>query len=169
LKLKLVILNVSILLAIVLTTGCSVTKEQAIASAKEAFEMAVSVEPREPNEETDLFSYYLPTALSIEEVAENNLILSKGNQLFLIFSNPAEDKLSKVNFEQDSLIENQAMLIETKEQETAFSYMIVSHFKDDDYKVIVGMGGEKGTTITDLANLKDSVNTLLEIIHSVTY
>ncbi|MCT8137325.1 hypothetical protein H1D32_05940 [Anaerobacillus sp. CMMVII] len=169
-KLKLVLLNLSILLAVILITGCGgITKEQAIESAKEAFETGVVAEPQAPNEQTDMFSYYLPSTLSLEEVSENNLILSKGNQLYLVFSNPAETKTSQVNYEQDKVLEENTLLLETLEVDGAFSYIIVSPFEEDEYKVIVGIGGEKGTTITDLENLKDSVDTMLEIIKSINY
>lgn len=145
------------------------SEDQALQSAKEAFVNGVIAEPKEPNEETDLLRYYLPPSLSVEEAKENNIILSKGNQLFLVFSNPAENKLSKVNYEQDKLIAEDAILIETKEENEMFSYLIVSPFEDNQYKVIVGIGGEKGSTITKLPNLKDNVQTLMDIIKSINY
>ncbi|MFN7250599.1 MAG: hypothetical protein ACK4M9_07345 [Anaerobacillus sp.] len=166
---KIVLVNFSILIAFLILTGCGLTKEQALDYAKESFEVGVLEEPQEPNEATDLFSYYLPSELIVEEKAENNLILGKDNQVFLIFSNPAETKLSQVNYEQDRVVENTALLVETTEVDGKFAYIIVSPFEDDDYKVIVGIGGEKGTTVTNLANLKDSVDTLLEIINSINY
>lgn len=157
------------LLAFTITAGCSVSKEQAISSVKESFELGVLADLNEANEETDSFTYYLPPGLTVEETTENNLVISKGDQLFIIFSNPAEDQLSQVNYEQDRIIEEKAILLETKETAEMFSYLIVSPFENDNYKVIVGIGGEKGTTITDLANLKDSAETLLQIIKSVNY
>lgn len=166
-KLKLTLL--SMLLAFIFTTGCSVSKEQAIASAKESFELGVLADSNEANEATDSFTYYLPSGLIVEETAENNLVLSKGNQLFIIFSNPAEDQLSQVNYEQDRMLEEKAILVETNETEEVFSYIIVSPFDNDNYKVIVGIGGEKGTTITDISNLKESAENLLEIVKSVNY
>jgi hypothetical protein len=166
---KIVLINISIILAFFILTGCGLTTEQALDYAKESFEVGVQEEPKEPNESTDFFSYYLPAELIVEETAENNLILGKDNQLFLIFSNPAELKLSQVNFEQDRVIENTALLLETTEVDGKFAYLIVSPFENEDYKVIVGIGGEKGTTVTNLANLKDSVDTLLEIINSINY
>jgi hypothetical protein len=166
---KIVLVNISILVTFFILTGCGLTKEQALDYAKESFEVGILEEPQETNEATDLFSYYLPSELVVEETAENNLILTKDNQLFLIFSNPAENKLSQVNYEQDRVIENTALLVETTEVDGKFGYIIVSPFEDDDYKVIVGIGGEKGTTVTDLANIKGSVDTLLEIINSINY
>ncbi len=158
-----------IFLALVLITGCGVSKEQALDLAKQTFNSSNSTAPKEPNSETNTFSYYLPVGLSVEEKAENNLILRKGNQLFLIFSNPAEDHLSRVNYEQDQLIEEKAILSETKEAKDKFSYLMISPYEKGKYKIIVGMGGEKGTTLSDLDNLNDSVATLLEIIHSINY
>lgn len=168
-NLKLGSILFTIFLVFLALTGCSVSKEQAIQLAKDSFEAGILSEAKEPNEESGLFRYYLPSSLSIEEVKENNLILSKGEQLFLIFSNPAENQSSRVNFEQDKLIEEDAILIEMKEVEGTFSYIVVSPFKDGDYKVIVGNGGEKGTTITSIANFKESVEILLEIIQSIKY
>ncbi|RXI98596.1 hypothetical protein DS745_19970 [Anaerobacillus alkaliphilus] len=168
-KLKFVINKLMLLLVIVLITGCSVSKEQAIELAKASFEVGVSEEAKEQNQTTDLFSYYLPADLQVEEITENNLILSKGDQLFLIFSNPAEGSLSQVNFEQDKLVEEKAILIEKQEIDGLFSYIIVSPFEDGKYKVIVGIGGEKGTTVTEIGDFKNSVDTLLDIIKSIKY
>ncbi len=168
-KLRVLIRTAALILVFILITGCSVSKEEAIEMAKDTFEVGVLTEAKEQNQTTDLFSYYLPTELHVEEAAENNLILTKGDQLFLIFSNPAENSLSKVNYEQDKLMEDKAILIETKEVNGSFSYIIVSPFEDGKYKVIVGIGGEKGTTVTKVADFKTSVETLLDIIKSIQY
>lgn len=159
----------TILLAFAFIAGCNMTKEEAIDLAKETFEAGVTSVPQQPNQETELFSYFLPPVLNIEETNGNNLILTRGNQLYLIFSNPVEDDLSKVNYDQDKAIEENTILIETFDTDETFSYLIVSPFGDNEYKVIVGSGGEKGTTITDLRDIKDSIETLIEIINSVSY
>ncbi|OIJ18212.1 hypothetical protein BKP45_11545 [Anaerobacillus alkalidiazotrophicus] len=166
---RIILAKISIVLIFLFLTGCTVTKEQAVETAKNSFESGVISEPREPNNETELFNYYLPPGLNIEEEAGNNLILNRGEQIFIIFSNPAEDFTSQVNFEQDKIVEDKAILIETIEVEGTFNYIIVAPFDNDKYKVILGSGGEKGTTITELSNIKDSVETLVEIIRSVSY
>ncbi|UTW68840.1 hypothetical protein KHA80_15920 [Anaerobacillus sp. HL2] len=145
------------------------TKEEAVDIAKESFETGIKTSPKEPNQETEQFSYYLPGGLSIEEVAENNLILSKGDQLYLIFSNPVEEPSSQVNYDQDQLVEENSIVNETREIDGAFNYILVSPHEEDLYKVIVGTGAKKGTTITDLDNIKNSVETILTIIKSVSY
>ncbi len=166
---KLKLLFISLLFTTVFIAGCSVTKEQAIDYAKETFEAEVVTEPKEPNRETELFSYFLPPGLNVKEASENNLILSRGNQIYLVFSNPAEDNFSTVNYEQDHAIEEQAILTETFTSEEAFSYIIVAPYDKDEYKVIVGIGGEKGTTISNKGNIRSSVETIIDVIKSVTY
>ncbi|OIJ09277.1 hypothetical protein BKP35_17235 [Anaerobacillus arseniciselenatis] len=163
------LLVLSILITILVITGCNVTQEQAIDYAKETFETGIATETKEPNRETDLFSYFLPPGLNVQEASENNLILSRGNQIYIIFSNPAEDSLSTVNYEQDREVEEKAILTETYTDEEAFSYIIVAPQEDDEYKVIVGIGGEKGTTISNKANIRSSVETIIDVIKSVTY
>lgn len=160
---------IAILIAIALITGCNISKEEAIDLAKETFIAGVKTDPQQPNQETKLFSYFLPPVLSVEETNENNLILTRGNQIYLIFSNPAEDALSKVNYEQDKTFEEDKILIETLNSEETFSYLIVSPFGDDQYKIIVGIGGEKGTTIANARNFKESVETIIKIINSISY
>lgn len=145
------------------------SKEKAIDLAKETFVAGVKADSKQPNQETELFSYFLPPVLTIEETNDNNLVLSRGNQLYLVFSNPSEDALSKVNYELDKAIEEDTIIIETLDNEETFSYLIVAPFGDDEYKVIVGSGGEKGTTITDVRNIQASVETIIEIINSISY
>lgn len=162
-------LALTLLLLSLFITGCNVTKEEAIEKAKVTFETGNSVQAKEPNQETDLFRYYLPASLKIENITENNLILSKSDQLFLIFSNPAEDASSTVNFEQDKLVVEDPLLLETFENEGVFSYIIITPLEEDDYKVIVGIGGEKGSTITDIANIEKSIEIIIEVIKSISY
>lgn len=159
----------SLLIAAVIIAGCNVTKEQAIDYAKETFEAGMIAESKEPNTETESFSYYLPSNFNVESETENNLILSDGNQLYLIFSNPEEDELSNVNYDQDNSIEFNTILNKTFITEDHFGYIIVSPFEKDDYKVIVGIGGNKVTTITELTSVKESVENIIDIINSITY
>lgn len=159
----------AIIVVFALITGCNMSKEEAIDMAKDTFAAGIKTDPQQPNQETESFNYFLPPVLDVEETNENNLILTRGNQIYLIFSNPAEGALSKVNYELDKAIEENPILIDTLNSKETFSYLIVSPYRDDEYKVIVGIGGEKGTTITDVRNFKESVKTIIEVIKSVSY
>jgi hypothetical protein len=159
----------TILVVFAFIIGCNMTEEEAIDAAKETFTVGVKSESQQPNQETESFSYFLPPILNVEEKNGNNLILSRDNQIYLIFSNPAEDDLSEVNFEENKVFEEKTILIETLKNEETFNYLIISPFGDNEYKIIVGRGGEKGTTITDIQNINDSIETIIEIITSVSY
>lgn len=161
--------KLSIILVFLFIIGCNVTQEEAIEATKEAFEVGVNSEAMEPNEETERFRYYLPSSVEVEQTADTNLILSKNEQVFIVFSNPAETAFSTVNFDEDKAVEENAILVNELTVDSSFNYLIISPFEEDTYKVIVGVGGDKATTITSIDNLVSSVESMLEIVKSITY
>ncbi|MCD8500749.1 MAG: hypothetical protein LRY71_02530 [Bacillaceae bacterium] len=159
-----------LLSAVLFIIGCSVTKDEAFNLAKQSFESGfTNIEEIETNSKTIHFEYYAPPNLQVEQETDTNLIFSEDEQLFIIFSNSAEDEMSQLNYEVDIKAEPDAEIIEKIELEDLFAYLIISPFEEEYYKVTVGRGGEKGTTIATLDDLQSSVETIVDIINSITY
>lgn len=154
----------------IIFTGCSVSKDEAFNLAKQSFETGFSGDVEiEVNSESIHFEYYAPPGLQVEQETDTNLIFSEEEQLFIIFSNSAEGENSRLNYEVDLKVESDPALIEKIESDDLFAYLIISPFEGENYKITVGRGGEKGTTIASVDDIHSSVETMVEIINSISY
>lgn len=150
-----------------LLMGCSMSIEELSKTTINEAEQAFNEEPIEPNEETELFSFYLPNKFQIEESHESNLILEKNNQSYILFVNQNEMSDSKVSFEALSAQYNEPFILESFEQDNKFGYLFVDELNDKEYEVTVGIGGTKLSTTAKPNNISDDVKEMMNIVSSV--
>lgn len=153
----------------IIFSGSNVTKEEALEQAQEIFKDFPVESKVEPNNETELFSFYLPSSLSVEETTATTVLLSEEEQLYLLFSNPEESDQSKVNYEIDVLQEKDLILVEELSTDEHFAYIMISSLDKETYEVIVGRGGDKVTTIATMEDIPKSVTNTIELLSSITY
>ncbi|SDQ41909.1 hypothetical protein SAMN05216232_1526 [Virgibacillus subterraneus] len=158
------------LLFVVALTGCSLqTEEEAIKDAKEsAKKIFDSDEKVETNHKLNSFSMYLPNSLEVEEKDANNVILKDGDQTFIVFYNNLEDPLSKLSYNSAAAKSDEALLLETFEDQNKFGYMrIIPHDQEEDYELQIGVGGVKITTYTSREDLDNDSEELMKIAQSI--
>lgn len=162
------LLSICLLLLTGLVVGCSVSVDEEIKKVETAVEEAFTDKALETNEKYEDFSYYLPTTMKIDsEEGNNNLIIKKGNQLFILFVNPNEEPNSKVMFESSGPESQDDLVVKTFEDQDRFGYIIVKELDKNLFEIVVGIGGVKMTTQTKASEILESAQQMMEIVASV--
>ncbi|MBO1513199.1 hypothetical protein [Metabacillus bambusae] len=155
------------LLLTILLMGCTISDEEltktTIDNTKQAFEDT----PKDSNEQTKLFSYYLPEEFTIKETKMYNVLLEKGSKSYLLFVNENEEANSKVSY--DTLVEKyeKPFISETFEDKERFGYLFVNTLEKNTYEVTVGIGGTKLTTEAKINDVSDAAKNMMDIVKSV--
>jgi len=154
---------------IFLLFGCSLSTQEVKEATLDVIEKAFQEEPIKSNQTIDNISFYLPKSIEIESSSGNNIILSEGNQQYILFINKNEEKTSDLLYQKglDSSVE--IIIDETKVTENEYKYTIVNKLSDDTYEVIAGLGGAKITTLVESQDVAESVQKMIDIIQSVQY
>ncbi|MBU8905233.1 hypothetical protein [Desertibacillus haloalkaliphilus] len=161
-----VIMTVSMMFLV----ACNVSEEEALLASEQVFNESFTVESNQANLETEQLSLYVPRGVTMTEETTYNILLEKGNQVFLLFFNPVEPLTSTVHMERDAELRDEALLFETYESDEKRGYLLVLE-EDDEKKVntVVGLGGAKISTITAVKDLEESVEIMTDILHSIKY
>ncbi|MFG6121204.1 MULTISPECIES: hypothetical protein [Thalassobacillus] len=152
-------------------TGCSMflSEEDAIADTRETAETSFNQNEMETNHEADSFSLYLPESMKVSEESQSNLILKEGEQTFILFYNPKEERTSKLNYEAASE-KDEHLLLESFEDEDRFGYVrVLPANEEEEYELQVGVGGVKVTTFSKKESIKKDTEKMMKIANSIAY
>lgn len=164
------LLSICLLLLTGLVVGCSVSVDEEIKKVESAVEEAFVKKPIETNEKYEDFSYYLPSDMKIDsEEGNNNLIMKKGSQLFILFVNPNEESNSKVMFESTGTETKDELVVKTFEDQNRFGYIKVQELDKNLFEIVVGIGGVKMTTQTKASEILESAQQMMDIVASVKF
>lgn len=156
------------IVSIALLVGCSGTKDEAISQAKQVAGSMFNEPAQKPTETTNGFSYYLPEGFKVKDEFENNVILSKGSQEYILFVNPHESLKSDVNFNEIKGAKEEKG-IDTFKDKDRFGYISISPGEDKKYELIVGIGGVKTTTMSTTSDMVENAKNMMMIANSVEY
>lgn len=152
-----------------LLSGCLFSSEQKIVDeAERTVKDAFLADKKNPTAETESFSIFLPEDFHIEEETENNLVLQRDDQLFLLFFNPLEKDNSELlyeNIDRDDKLVNAIF-----KSEDQFGYVVAIPFEDKgEYEVIVGLGGKRIITVSGKGQIAEDAGLMMEMVRSITY
>ncbi|WP_102345245.1 hypothetical protein [Bacillus sp. Marseille-P3661] len=157
-----------IFLLIAILTGCGTSQQEAVQQSKIVVEETFNAETIEPNQNAKGFTYYLPDDFDVESELDNNLILTRGKDEYILFVNPLEDPNSQEIFE--TLKNNEETELQSFSNESQFGYISVTSLEDEKLsELIVGIGGIKLTTQTTANNMVDNSKVMMEIVKSIDY
>lgn len=156
------------LILLMLVSGCSATTEDTIQRTYQLFSDSFQEQAKEANTTTSQVELYLPRGMEIEEEAEYNLVLKKGERLYILFFNPQEPPDSEINANRDKEVTEGRLLFETIEHEGKLGYVSIVE-QGDEWKLVAGIGGAKITTITDMKHATDDMEHIVNILHSLHY
>lgn len=162
------------LLGLVLVTasmlaGCLATPEERVADGLADVRETFEQEPMETNETADDRELYLPGGYTIEEPSdENNIIITKGSDSFVLFINPNEAADSKFFYDLQKANPDQEWLVdETFEQNGRFGFATVRMIAEDRYEIVESVGGVKMTTISEENKLAENMDWMMKTIRSI--
>ncbi|WP_332633829.1 hypothetical protein [Halalkalibacter flavus] len=151
---------------LLLVVGCQVTEEEALELGHQAFIHNLEEDSLEPNTELSMFHVYLPRGFEVIEDIEYNALFQSGEQLFVLFHQPAEPATSSIHLQRDLAAAGGALLYELLEAEDQLAYLIVTEEDEEQLFVIVTVGGAKLSTLTTYNDLRDSIEAMTEIVQS---
>ncbi|WP_017756156.1 hypothetical protein [Calidifontibacillus oryziterrae] len=157
-----------VLLSISLLMGCGVTKEEAINESIEVAEDTFNEAKPAYNETIYGIRFSLPEDFKIISESESNIILAKGRQEFILFVNPQEALDSEAAFQALEKAKGEK-IIESFKRGERFGYFSAAPLEDNEYELIVGIGGVKLTTKTKISDMVEHTKAMMEIANSVEY
>ncbi|MEH7387264.1 hypothetical protein V7147_17885 [Bacillus sp. JJ1521] len=160
------VLFLSLLLIVGLLSGCASVEDESketVTSVGTVF----NAQPEKTNSENGEVSFYLPSTMKIEKKDENNMILQKGDQTFILFVNPNEERTSDVEYK--AIDAKEFAVDQTYTDKERYGYVKAFEIKDKQYLVTVGIGGIKMTTEVKLSEMSESASEMMKIVSSVQY
>jgi hypothetical protein len=147
-------------------SNASIKEEQ-----KKAEERVVELfkgEHKKPNTESDGLNFYMPTGVSIDQSKKNNIILKRGKKVYILFYNPNEGRSSEVIY-QSTLEPTEKYRVNKTftDQDGRFGYLLIRDIAEDEYELVVGVGGVKITTQTDADEIAFDAELMIEIASSI--
>lgn len=157
-----------ILLSISVLTACSQTLDEraadGIAVAKEAF----LLNDKQTNDEVQGISLYKPPAFTIEEDSdEQNIVMKKGDETFILFINSNEGKDSRLFYDLLDTDEESDRFEETFTNDGYFGFASIVKIGEDQVELITSVGGVKMTAITKKKNIRNDLARMMEITRSI--
>ncbi|KZE39782.1 hypothetical protein AV656_00350 [Bhargavaea cecembensis] len=151
--------------------GCSATIEERTSEGiKEAGE--VFADPaRNANTEVGNASFYKPFGFEVQEGSdEQNIVLEKGGNTYVLFINPNEGKDSRLFY--DLLYADPAKEIlqtGTFERHDKFGFAGATAVSGERVELVAGSGGRKITTLSEEGDIKKNLKAMMEIVRSVDF
>ncbi|MEH7379594.1 hypothetical protein V7138_03800 [Bacillus sp. JJ1533] len=159
-------LFLTLLLIVGLLSGCASIEDESketVTSVNTAF----NAQPEKTNSENGDVSFYLPSTMKIEKKDENNVILQKGDQTFILFVNPNEKRTSDVEYK--AINAKEFAVDQTYTDKERYGYVKAFEIEDKHYLVTVGIGGIKMTTEAKVSEMSESASEMMKIVSSVQY
>ncbi|MDQ0882710.1 hypothetical protein [Peribacillus sp. V2I11] len=149
-----------------LIVGCSGIERQT-EKAMKAAEVAFRDDEKQPDLEAGLIQVYLPKDFKVVEEHDNNLILQKGDKIYILFVNPNEKEDSSVLYLAMKQQKDQYVVLHSFQTDDKFGFISIKEIPKEKYELAVGIGGVKLTTETDKDQLKTDAKQMMEIVSSV--
>ncbi|MGE7758846.1 hypothetical protein [Peribacillus sp. NPDC097895] len=149
-----------------LVVSCSSIDRQT-KKAEKAAELAFRNDEKQPNIEAGLIQVYLPKDFKVVEEHDNNLILQKGDKIYILFVNPNEKEDSSVLFLAIKEQDDQYVVLHSFQNDDKFGFISIKESPKEKYELAVGIGGVKLTTETDKDHLKTDAKQMMEVVSSV--
>ncbi|MFL8938190.1 hypothetical protein ACKA06_15475 [Rossellomorea oryzaecorticis] len=161
-------ISIVLFFLVLILAGCNTTideeKEQTAQTVEDTFENT----EKNAKEEAGNLNFYLPFGAKIEKESENNVIISKGSDTFILFTNPEEDQKSELLYNMAISDEKNIVQNDSFKEDNRLGYYVINKLPDsEEYELIVGVGGTKLTTQSSLEDLSDHAEMMMEIANSV--
>lgn len=156
-------------LSIILLAGCTGAPEERLAGGLSETRKAFEEEPPATNENAGSIELYLPGGYKIEEPAdEKNIIITRGNDSYVLFINPNEAPDSKFFYDLQKADEEQLFAAdETFEQNGRFGFVTLKEIAEDRMEIAVSSGGAKMTTISEASAVPSNMEWMMTTVRSI--
>ncbi|WP_407268505.1 hypothetical protein [Radiobacillus sp. PE A8.2] len=126
-----------------------------------------NVKPK-PNQVTEIYSYFLPSEMTVANDLENNIVLEQGDNIIAVFYDSFITPNSEKLYEEEKKKDKKPVLIK-KLSENPTGFVKVIKIDGGLYELTVGLGGVKASTITEINQLSDQANSLSKLVNSFEF
>lgn len=158
-----------VMISMLVLSACGKTVEEQASQGIENAETVFTSEPNEANKSIGHIELYLPKGFNIEKgIDEANYTVVNGKDSYILFVNSNEPEDSRLHFDilkQDT----KANIIQEKTFETdgVFGFSAVNKQSEENYELIVSVGGVKLTTLSNDKKIDNKLQQMMEIVQSV--
>ena len=150
-------------------TGCGKTVEEQIDTGVASAQTVFEENPQLTNKTIGKIELYVPVGFDVEESEDpNNLIMTKGDESYILFVNYYEKEDSNLHYE---LLKNDSskkiIKEETVEFDGAFGFSAVREYDEEQFELIVSSGGVKMSTISEDKDIDQKLVDMMTIVRSV--
>lgn len=151
--------------------SCSTAPEklvtQGVTNARHAFE----AEPKTANEKMGQTELYVPKGYVLEKSQDHsNRLITKESEMFSLTINPNEHAASTIFYELQKINPQQLWVVdETFKQSDRFGFATVNEITDDKLELVVGVGGNKISTITTEHKLPENMEWMMKTVRSINH
>ncbi|WP_033542275.1 hypothetical protein [Planococcus sp. CAU13] len=158
-----------ILSALLVLAGCMASAEERLAAGLSETRKAFEEKPPETNETAGQIELYLPGGYDIEEPSDdNNVIITRGSDSYVLFINPNEAPDSKFFYELQKANDEQVWIAdETFEQNGRSGFVTLREIAEDRIEVVVSAGGVKMTTISEESDVPGNMEWMMKTVRSI--
>ena len=155
-------------LSITVLTACGKTFDEQASEAISVAKKAFQLHDQAVNDEVHGISLYKPAGFTIEDKSDaQNIVMKKGDETFLLFINPNEDKDSRLFYDLLTTREDNERVEEVFTDDGYFGFASVAKKGEDQAELIASVGGIKITTITKINNIEANMGKMMEIVRSI--
>lgn len=165
-KLSLIMTGILVLL---LLAACNKSVEE---RAEDAVERAIESFDEKADmtkEKVANFKMHIPEKFEVkDEEDEQNILLYKGKQPFLLFVNPNEEDDSQLFYKVLKDSQSPTIIAEgTYEKDGTFGFAAVLESDDSNVELVANIGGKKMTTITKNKQMTTDMKSMIEMLNSI--
>lgn len=158
-----------LVISVFVLTACNESLSESATAGVKAAEAVFHLNDKEPTEEIEGIKLYMPIGFVISEQSdEQNIVLTKNKETFILFINPNEKSDSQLFY--DLLLADQNK--EIVEQSTftdndIFGFVAVVKSDNDKVELITSVGGSKMTTLTTTKKIEEDITEMMEVVRSI--
>ncbi len=124
---------------------------------------------KKPNENSGKIEFFIPTGYEVKGESATNIILKNGNDTYILFINPQEDRSSKVVYQATVDQYKKLDTNKTYMNNNKFGFLTIKQLDNNQNEMTIGVGGAKITTQAKTSNLDKVSKVMMQIVNSVKY
>lgn len=150
-------------------TACGQSVEEQATAGMDNAETIFNSKPTATNESIGHIKLYLPKGYSIEKgIDESNYTIVHGKDSYILFVNPYETEDSQLHYlilKED--LKGEMIQEKTFQAEGVFGFSAVISQPEEEYQLVVSVGGVKFTTISKDKKIDDKLQEMMQIVRSI--
>ncbi|TFD98186.1 hypothetical protein [Jeotgalibacillus sp. R-1-5s-1] len=149
--------------------ACNTTIEEQRDKTLEEVEAVFNADPERANEEGQDLEFHIPYFSEVAEEADHNIVIEKSNETYVLFHHLNEEAGQDAIYTMTEASSEEWLVNETFEANDQFGYVLLRQIDEEEYELVTGVNHVKVTTVTDLQNIADNAEWMMETARSAQW